>query len=418
MNPINNKLILLGVTGSIAAYKATDLASKLTQLGAHVHTILTDSATKFISPLSFQSVTGVRAYTDKDLWGTEAHVLHVGLAHQADSFVVAPATASSIAKIALGLADNLLSVTALACGTEHNRIPILIAPAMDAGMFNHEATQTNLKTLIQRGYIIIGPEEGHLASGLIAKGRMSEPYEILGQVRYQLSRGGPLKGKKIIVTAGGTQEDIDPVRYISNRSSGKQGYAIAQSALDAGSEVVLITAPTNLNAPVGIQKILVRSAEEMMTATFRACEDADVLIMAAAVADYQPITVKINKIKKNTQGISISLKPTIDILKEIATLRSKTGYPILTIGFAAETEKLIENAETKMQSKKLDLLVANDVSRRDSGFSVDTNRVTFLFPDGRKESQPLMRKSKVADKLIEELIKMIAKTDPCSEETP
>jgi len=244
MTVLTDKHILLGVTGSIAAYKAADLASKLTQAGAQVNVILTAAAEKFIAPLTFQSVTGRRAYTDADLWGGEAHVLHVGLGHSTDLLVIAPCTADTMAKLAHGLADNLLTVTALAAAC-----PLVIAPAMDGGMFDAPATQANLAALIQRGARILGPAEGHLASGLSGPGRMLEPLEILGHIRAALGKSGKLAGKKIVVTAGGTQEALDPVRVLTNHSSGKQGYALAQAALDLGADVCLISAPTALSAP-------------------------------------------------------------------------------------------------------------------------------------------------------------------------
>ena len=406
MNPLTGKNILLGITGSIAAYKGADLASKLAQSGAIVHTILTEAATKFISPLTFQSVTGQRAYTDSALWGTEAHVLHVGLAHQTDAMLIAPASATTMAKLAQGLADNLLSLTALAYGTGDEEHPLLIAPAMDAGMFGHPATQESVRLLEQRGATIIGPEEGHLASGLVAKGRMSEPSTIVGHLRYQLSRRGPLAGKKIVVTAGGTHEDIDPVRYITNRSSGKQGYTLAQSAIDAGADVTLITAPTNLTAPIGSNSVTTRSASEMKEAVLLSSQTADTLIMAAAVADYRPSQVADQKIKKTDADLSIPLQRTADILKSVAEIR-KSGYPKFVVGFAAETENLLENAQAKLQAKGLDLIAANDVSAADAGFATDTNRVTLLFVDGRQETLPLMTKIEVAERIIQEIVEQI-----------
>lgn len=409
MNPLLNKNILLGITGSIAAYKSADLASKLTQREASVRTILTDSATRFIAPLTFQSVTGNRAYTDDDLWGKEAHVLHVGLAQKADLMVIAPASASTIAKLAHGISDNLLTVTALACGSGKNSVPLIIAPAMDAEMYSHTATQENIQTLQKRGVLLIGPEEGHLASGLVAKGRMSEPGSILDFLRFHLSRNGPLANKKIIITAGGTQEDIDPVRYITNRSSGKQGFALAQAALDAGAQVVLITAPTSLNSSFGIDKVAIRNTLEMKDATIAACKDADALIMAAAVADFRPIKVESHKIKKSNGIPVIPLEPTIDILKEVAQLRMQTGKPNAVIGFAAETKELIDNAKNKLQDKKLDFLIANNVSEKDAGFQVDTNRVTILFADGRTDTLPLLSKTEVAERIVSEVINLLKK---------
>ena len=261
MNPIQGKRILLGVTGSVAVYKAVDLASKLTQAGAEVDVLLTEAAIRFVSPLSFQSVTGRTAHTDAELWGAEAHVLHVNLGRPADLLLVAPITANTIAKFAHGLADNLLSLTALSA-----RCPLMIAPAMDGGMFASVPNQENLQKLISRGAIVVGPEEGHLASGLSAKGRMTEPAEILNRVRHLLSRGGRLRGRKVIVTAGGTQEPLDPVRMLTNRSSGKQGFAIAQAALDEGAEVTLIAGPVALAFPYGAKRIDVHTAEEMRAA--------------------------------------------------------------------------------------------------------------------------------------------------------
>ncbi len=261
MNPINTKNILLGVTGSIAAYKAADLASKLTQAGAEVDTILTPAALQFVAPLTFQSVTGRRAFTEEDLWGAQGHVRHIGLANGSDLLLIAPATANTIAKLAHGLADNLLSLTALAA-----TCPVLIAPAMDGDMYAHPATQENLEKLVQRGVHLVGPLEGHLASGLSGKGRMAEPAHLMGEVRWLLARHGPLAGKKVLVTAGGTQEPLDPVRVIANRSSGKQGFALAQAAVDLGADVVLISGPTVLETPVGTRRINIRTADEMLDA--------------------------------------------------------------------------------------------------------------------------------------------------------
>ncbi|MDP3186255.1 MAG: bifunctional phosphopantothenoylcysteine decarboxylase/phosphopantothenate--cysteine ligase CoaBC, partial [Anaerolineales bacterium] len=258
---LTSKHILLGVTGSIAAYKAAELASRLTQEGAQVDVILTPAAERFVAPLTYQSVTGRRAFTEAELWDGEAHVLHVGLGHSADLLVIAPCTANTIARLAHGSADNLLTITALAA-----RCPILLAPAMDVGMFAHPATQENVRILSERGVHFAGPGEGRMASGLTGKGRMLEPAELLGHIRLVLGKNGKLVGKKVVVTAGGTQEAIDPVRVITNRSSGKQGYALAQAAIDAGAQVTLITAPTSLTAPVGARLIEVRTAGEMLEA--------------------------------------------------------------------------------------------------------------------------------------------------------
>ncbi|HMV97389.1 MAG TPA: bifunctional phosphopantothenoylcysteine decarboxylase/phosphopantothenate--cysteine ligase CoaBC [Anaerolineales bacterium] len=401
MSILSDKHILLGVTGSIAGYKAADLASKLAQSGAKVDVLLTEAGEKFVTPLTFQSVTGRRAYTDKDLWGHEAHVLHVSFGKTADLLVIAPCTADTIAKLANGIADNLLTVTALAA-----TCPLVIAPAMDGGMFNHPATQENLAKLKERGAIIIGPAEGHLASGLVGTGRMVEPVEILGQIRMMLGRRyGKLAGKKVVVTAGGTQEALDPVRVITNHSSGKQGYAIAQAALDSGADVCLVTAPTALTAPVGARVVKVNSAEEMLQAVL--AESADALVMAAAAADFRPKHIAKDKMKKRDGIPQIELEAAPDILKTVSgTPVEKKRFRVM-VGFAAESQNLLENADEKLKSKKLDFIVANDISANDAGFAVDTNRVTFLFANGARENLPLTSKMEVAEIIIEHISRLL-----------
>ena len=396
MNPIQNKRITLGVTGSIACYKAADLASKLAQAGALVDIILTESATHFVTPLTFQSVTGRKAYTDSDLWGDQGHVQHIGLGHASDLIVVAPLTANTMAKLAHGIADNLLTVTALAASC-----PLVIAPAMDGGMFDHPATQANLQTLIQRGAVVVGPEAGHLASGMIGLGRMSEPVTILGHIRHTLAQGGTLAGRKVVVTAGGTQEAIDPVRFITNRSSGKQGYALAQAALDLGAQVILISTPNSLPVPSGAELVLAATADEMPAAVQSHTRQADILLMAAAVADFRPAHPSSHKIKKGGGVPTLELTRTPDILREISRQKQETGFPRLTVGFAAESENLMANAQSKLQAKQLDMIAANDISARDAGFAVDTNRVTLLFPDGSQESLPLMDKADIAAAILQ-----------------
>ncbi len=398
MPPFLNKHLLLGVTGSIAAYKAADLASKLAQAGALVDVILSAGAEKFVTPLTFQSVTGRRAYTESDLWGGEAHVLHVGLAHQADALVIAPCTANTLAKLAHGLADNLLTITALA-----NRAPLILAPAMDGGMYDAPATQSNLATLVERGATIIGPAEGHLASGLSGRGRMVEPSEILGHLRLILGRGGLLAAKKVLISAGGTQEPLDPVRVITNRSSGKQGYALAQAALDAGADVTLVTAPTSLTPPIGARVVHVETARQMLEAVLAESADADALIMVAAVADFRPKLSAPSKMKKRDGIPQVELEATEDVLEAVAAQRSKKKRPKVTVGFAAESRDLLSNASEKLKSKKLDLIVANDISATDAGFGAETNRVTLLFADGKQESLPLMSKTEVAETIIERI---------------
>ena len=400
-NPINGKQIILGVSGSIACYKAADLASKLSQAGAKVTAILTQAATQFITPLTFQSVTGQRAYTDADLWGNEAHVLHVGLGHQADLLVIAPATANTLGKLAHGTADDLLSLTALAA-----TCPLVLAPAMDGGMFTHPATQANVQILAGRGAILIGPEEGHLASGLVAKGRMTEPLALLGRIRHLLAQQGPLRGKKVVVSAGGTREAVDPVRYLTNHSSGKQGFAIAQAALDAGADVTLITTAA-LPTPSGAHRIDVESAQEMLAAVLQECSTADALVMAAAVADFRPAQVATQKIKKQGDVPTLELTPNPDILAAVAQQRREGNYPRMVVGFAAETQNLLQNAQSKLERKALDLIVANDVSASDAGFAVDTNRVTLLYADGTQESLPLQSKTAVAERVVSEIIQRL-----------
>jgi phosphopantothenoylcysteine decarboxylase/phosphopantothenate--cysteine ligase len=401
-NPISGKNILLGVTGSIACYKAVEVASRLAQAGGQVDVILTQAATQFITPLTFQSVTGRRAYVDADLWGSEGHVLHINLAHHADLLAITPVSANTIAKLAGGLADNLLCITALAA-----KCPLLLAPAMDGGMYANPVTQENLEKLRQRGVRIVGPVEGHLASGMVGIGRMEEPLELVGQIRLILGQEGILKGRKILVTAGGTQEALDPVRVIMNRSSGKQGFALAQAALDLGAQVTLISGPTALVAPVGVRRVDVGSAEEMLSAVMAALPEADALLMAAAVADFKPAEASDTKIKKESGAPSLALVNTPDILASVAEYKSRTGVPQVTVGFAAESQQLIENARRKLNSKKLNLIVANDITAGDAGFAVDDNRVTLFGADGKTEPLPLMSKEKVADIVLEHVAELL-----------
>jgi phosphopantothenoylcysteine decarboxylase / phosphopantothenate---cysteine ligase len=403
-NPLESKTILLGVTGSIAAYKAADLASKLTQAGALVDVILTASALHFVTPLTFQSVTGRKAYTDDDLWGGEGHVTHIGLGHAGDLLIVAPATANTMARMAYGIGDNLLSVAALAA-----RSPILIAPAMDAGMYEHPATQASVKILRERGAHLVGPAPGHLASGMVGLGRMSEPPEILGEARWLLGQSGPLSSRKVVVTAGGTQEPIDPVRMITNRSSGKQGYALAQAALDAGAQVTLITTPTNLTPPAGSKVVMVRTAQQMLKAVLDNIE-CDALIMAAAVADFAPVEASAQKIKKSQGAPVIQLAFTPDILAHVAEQKEKSGFPRYTIGFAAESQDVLANARKKLEAKRLDLLAANDVSVPDAGFEVETNRVILIDADGETQELPVMKKSEVAETIVAKIVTWIGKS--------
>lgn len=388
--------VVLGITGGIAAYKAADLASKLVQAGATVDVIMTEAATHFVAPLTFQALTGRPVYGDMFRLLEQTEMAHLSLAWRASVLVIAPATANTLAKLAHGIADNLLCATALACTA-----PLVLAPAMDAGMWEHPAQQENLETLRRRGVVIVGPGEGRLASGRVGRGRMAEVPEILGTIRLLLGRDGPLAGRHVLVTAGGTQEPIDPVRFIGNRSSGKMGYALAQAALDRGASVTLVSAPTALPKPVGAGLIDVTTAAEMQQAVMAALPGCDALLMAAAVADFTPAEVSPQKIKKGRGGLTLHLERTSDILGEVAGERGKTGRPALVVGFAAETQDLLRNARLKLQAKRLDLIVANDVSAPDSGFGVDTNRVTLIDREGREEALGLLSKEEVAGRVLD-----------------
>ncbi len=403
---LQDKRIILAVTGSIAVYKAVDLASKLTQAGALVDVIMTDAAQRFVSPLTFQAVTGRPVYTD--LWkadnsgGLPTHIAHVGLGEDADLMVVAPITANTIAKLAHGFSDDLLSVTAIAV-----RCPILIAPAMDGGMYEHPATQENLEILSMRGVFRIEPEVGRFASGLIGRGRFPDTQTLIGHIRYTIGVSGDLAGHKIVVTAGGTREALDPVRYITNRSSGKQGYAIAQAAIDAGAEVTLITSAENLPDPIGVQVVHVDSADSMRDAVLEYTQDATALVMAAAVADYKPADVSNQKIKKSDDDLSIPLARTPDILMSVKAQREKTGYPLIAVGFAAESQNLLENAEGKLQRKGLDMLLANDITADDAGFAVDMNRVIVLDNDGGTQPLELTSKANIGAYIMDRIIGLL-----------
>lgn len=416
MAVLQGKHIVLGVTGSIAAFKAAELASQLAQKGAQLDVILTPAAEKFITPLTLQSVTGRHAFTEADLWGGEAHVLHVGLGHSADLLVIAPCTANTLASLAHGQANNLLTITALAA-----QCPLLIAPAMDGGMLDHPATQANLDTLLRRGAYIAGPAEGHLASGLLGKGRLIEPSELIGHIRLVLGRKGILAGKRVVISAGGTQEPLDPVRVLTNKSSGKQGYALAQAAIDAGADVTLISAPTALTPPVGARLVPVQTAREMLDGVIAESSGADALIMAAAVADFRPRHAAPDKLKTRDGVPQIELEATQDILKAVAALRhspevaaaagpatssaqaSQFVPPRVTVGFAAESRDLIDNAAAKLKAKRLNMIVANDITAQDAGFGTDTNRVTIIHENGDRETLPLLTKAEVADAIIERI---------------
>ena len=386
---LKGKNVVLGVTGSIACYKALDLASKLVQAGALVDTVMSYGATRFVTPLAFRSLTHRPVVTDTFDAEAELSVEHVALAHRADIVVVAPATANFIAKAAAGLADNSLTTTILA-----TRAPIMVAPAMDGHMFDNPATQDNLSKLRDRGISIVGPESGRLASGMAGMGRMVEPAMLVGHIRAILGREGDLSGYNIVVSAGGTQEPIDPVRIITNRSSGKMGYAIAEAARDRGARVVLVTGPTGLVSPVAVEVVQVATASEMREAVLEAVSGCHALIMAAAVADFSPISTASQKLKKGAESWSLELGKTPDILEE-----SRGGF--VKVGFAAETQDLLENAMAKVLSKSLDLIVANDVTADGSGFGTDTNKAMLLDREGKAEDLPLMSKYELGNRILD-----------------
>jgi phosphopantothenoylcysteine decarboxylase/phosphopantothenate--cysteine ligase len=387
--PLADKHIVLGVTGSIACYKAVDLASKLTQGGALVDTIVTYGATQFVTPLAFRSITHRPVVTNTFDPDSEFANEHVALAKNADIVVIAPATVNCIAKLAMGMADDPLTTTVIATSA-----PLLVAPAMDGSMFDHPSTQENLAKLRERGVVIAGPAPGRLASGLVGIGRLLETPELLGYITATLGREGDLAGRTIVVSAGGTQEPIDPVRVITNNSSGKMGYALAEAARDRGARAVLVSAPTSLPDPPLVKMVKVQTAQQMCDAVLISLEDADALIMAAAVADYRPVTAAEQKIKKSRQELSIDLTPTTDIL---ATVSGE----FVKVGFSAESENLIANATEKVQRKSLDLIVANDITDPDGGFGRDTNRVVLIGRDLRAEELPLLTKYEVSNRILD-----------------
>jgi phosphopantothenoylcysteine decarboxylase/phosphopantothenate--cysteine ligase len=392
---LTEKTIVLGITGSIAAYKAADIASRLTKEGAKVEAVMTEAATWFIAPLALRSITGRTVVTEMFNAESERTLEHVTLAEAADVVVIAPATASLIAKLAAGIADEMPALVVLA-----TKAPVILAPAMNVNMYENAITQENLAKLKARGFTIIDPERGRLASGRVGLGRLAETDKIIGTIKQVLGRKGDLAGKRLVVTAGGTQEPIDPVRHITNPSSGKMGYAIAEAARDRGAEVILISAPVSLPEPAGIEVIAVKTTSEMQKAVAKAVTKADALIMAAAVTDYQPKTTAKDKIKKDTLELKLELVRTPDILAEV-----KGDF--IKVGFAAESNDIIANAKKKLTSKKLDMIVANDITAADSGFGVDTNKVIIIDKKGEAEKLPLMSKREVADKILDGVVGLV-----------
>ena len=388
---LRGKNIALGVAGSIACYKAVDLASKLMQLNADVDVLMTDAALQFLTPLTFAAITHRPVVTSMFDPQSELSINHVAAAERADLVAVVPATANSLAKIAHGRADDPVSATILA-----TRAPVLVAPAMDANMFDNPATQANVRLLEERGVYVAGPAEGRMASGLIGKGRLLEPTDLVGHIRILLGRNGDLAGRKIVVSAGGTREAIDPVRVIANHSSGKMGYAIAEAARDRGADAILVTAPTALPDPTGVKMARVNSALEMGHALDRECADADAIIMAAAVADWRVSEIADQKVKKTGADTW-----TINLVKNPDLIAGIHADKLVKVGFAAESEDLIENARAKIESKSLHMIVANDITATDAGFAVDDNRVIILDREGAIERLPLMSKYDVGVEILD-----------------
>jgi phosphopantothenoylcysteine decarboxylase/phosphopantothenate--cysteine ligase len=393
------KNIVLGVTGSISAYKAVDIASKLTQKGLTVDVVMTKAAQQFVTALSFRSITHRPVVTDMWELSSEFSVEHVALAERADVVLIAPATANTIARIAAGIADEMLTSTVLA-----TKAPVIVAPAMDAGMYNNAITQENLSKLRSRGFSIVGPAHGRLASGIVGMGRLVETEEILADVFQVLSRKGDLAEKQIVVSAGGTREPIDLVRYIGNRSSGKMGFAMAEAARDRGGIVTLISSVTEIPPPAGVELMQVETAAQMRDAVLKASGAADVLIMAAAVADYQPAQFADRKIRRESEELTLELVKTADILSEVQG-------SVIKVGFAAESEDMVERATGKLRNKELHLIAANDVTAEGSGFGTDTNRVTLIDHEGNVEELPLMQKYQVAHKILDRVVELLSSSE-------
>ena len=395
--------IALGVSGGIAAYKAVELVRLLQDKGLDVQVVMTRNAREFITPLTFAALSGHKVITEmfgeaEGSSNVESAIEHIAVAQSIDAFVVAPATANVLAKMAHGIADDFLTTLCLA-----TKAPVIVAPAMNVNMWEHAATQQNLETLRCRGVRVVNPDEGYLACGMTGAGRLASPECIAQAVFETLGLREDLRGEVVLVTAGPTEEPIDAVRYISNRSSGKMGYALAEASRRRGARLVLISGPARTEPPVADTFERVRTAGEMAEAVFRHADTATVVLMAAAVADFRPTTAHSGKIKKRHGVPAVKLEPTVDILADISR-RRRDGQII--VGFAAETEDLVENAAAKLHAKRLDLLVANDVSQDGAGFDVDTNIVTLLFPDGRKIELEKMSKLDVANRVLDEVVEI------------
>jgi len=394
------KQILLGVCGGIAAYKAAELVRLYVKSGAQVHVVMTRSAQEFITPLTFQTLTGNPVHTDLFNLYQEKEIGHIALADRADLFVVAPATANLIGKMAAGIADDLLTTTLMA-----TKAPILLAPAMNVNMWEHPATQRNLDQLREQGCRVLEPDTGFLACGWEGKGKLPDP-ETIFQASAGLGAPQDFSGQTVLVTAGPTREAIDPVRFLSNRSSGKMGFAIANAAAQRGARVILVSGPTCLKQPVGVEFVQVTTAEDMRRACLQELDRVDIIIKAAAVADYRPLRTAPDKLKKQQEGnLVLEFEKTTDILRELGT---RKGDRIL-VGFAAETRDLNEYAGKKLAEKNLDLIVANDVTREGAGFDGDTNIVRLLYADGRIEDLPCLSKDVLGHRLLDRIAPLIAR---------
>lgn len=393
--------VALGVSGGIAAYKAAELVRLLQDRGLDVQVVMTAGAREFVSPLTFAALSGHKVITDIFAGGAgyanlESAIEHVAVAQSIDALLVAPATADVLAKIVHGLADDFLTTLALA-----TTAPLIVAPAMNINMWTNAATRDNLQVLRARGARVVDPEEGYLACGMVGAGRLASLESIVAAVCNVLGLADDLKGETVLVTAGPTEEPIDPVRYLSNRSSGKMGYAVAEAARRRGAEVILVSGPTRLEPASGVAMHRVRTADEMAGAVFAGLEQASIVVMAAAVADFRAARTEVRKIKRNGAARTLELAPTEDILAGIARRRRSNQF---VVGFAAETDNLIENARAKVRLKNLDLLVANDVTEPGAGFDVDTNVVTLVFPDGRTLPLDRMSKLEVAGRILDEVV--------------
>ena len=397
---LKDKTVVIGVSGGIAVYKTLDVVSRLRKLGVNVNVIMTKSATEFVTPLSFQSLSQnyvvCDMFEDPKTWDVE----HISLAKRADVFLIAPATANVIGKIANGIADDMLTTTVMA-----TKAKVLIAPAMNTNMYENPILQRNINTLKELGYNFVEPESGRLACGDTGKGKLASPETIVDEVVKLLSKGQDLKGKSIIVTAGPTVESIDPMRYITNRSTGKMGYSIAKEAIERGADVTLITGPTNLTPPQNLKKLVkIESAKDMYEAVLANLDENDVVIKSAAVADYKPKNYSNKKIKKSDDDLVIELDRNKDIAQEIGKIKNNK----ILVWFAAETNDLIENASLKIKKKNLDFIVANDLTKEGAGFGVDTNIVKIIDKEGNITEYPKMKKEEVANIILDKIKELLS----------